>query len=80
MKRILFISLTAALILSAGCGASPLQRSFDMAGGGPAVAGNDVRNADGSPGSLLMDFASNAAGGGGFEPAPWNGSSSRTPT
>jgi hypothetical protein len=70
MKRILFISLAAALILSAcGVGAAPSQRSFDFAGGGaPAAEPEMMLEAPMEAPMPAADFASNAAGEG-FEAA-----------
>jgi hypothetical protein len=68
MKRLLFISLTAALIL-AGCGASPVQRSFDMAGA-PAAEPSmpEMYEMPMEAPSAGDGFVTNATGGG-FEPA-----------
>jgi len=70
MKRILFISLAAVLILSA-CGVAAQERSFDSVGGAPAapeiMPGAPMEAPAPEP---ATDFASNASGGGaGFEPA-----------
>jgi hypothetical protein len=63
MKRILFISLAAALILSAcGVGASPTQRVFDFSEGAPAAPMEPL------PEQPAFDSAENAVGGG-FQPS-----------
>jgi hypothetical protein len=66
MKRIFFISLAAALILSAcGVGAAPSQRSLDFAEEAPAAPMMPAIAPE-----PAADFASNATGGGsGFETA-----------
>ncbi|MGB7874813.1 MAG: DUF4349 domain-containing protein [Anaerolineales bacterium] len=71
MKRIFFISLAAALILSAcGVGAAPSQRSFDFAEGGAPAEPEMMLEAPMEAPAPAADFASNAASGGnGFETA-----------
>jgi len=69
MKRIFFISITAALILSAcGTASAPSQRSFDFAGGAPAAEPEMMMEAPMEAPAPAADFASNAAGEG-FEAA-----------
>ena len=68
MKRIFFISLAAALLLSACGGAArapePFSPSFDSAGGAPAAAPEMMSEAPMEPPAPAADFASNAAGEG----------------
>jgi len=73
MKRLLFISLAAALILSAcGVASAPSKQSFDYAGGGAPASEPEMM--PGAPmeefaaEAPVTDFASNAAGEG-FEAA-----------
>ena len=72
MKRIFFISLAAALLLSACGGAArapePLSPSFDSAGGAPAAAPEMMPEAPMEAPAPGTDVVSNSAGGG-FEPA-----------
>lgn len=66
MKRILFISLAAALILSAcGGGAAPSAQSYDFVESAPAAPMMPAMEAP----APAADFASNAAAGEGFETA-----------
>jgi hypothetical protein len=68
MKRIIFISLATALILSAcGAGAAPSQRSFDFVEGAPAAEPEMMLEAPMAP-EPAADFASNTTGSG-FEAA-----------
>src|SRR5574342_613353 len=68
MKRTLFISLAAALILSA-CGMAPAaQRSYDLAGGAPS-APEMLSQAPMEAPAPAADSAANATGAGDFEPA-----------
>jgi len=65
MKRIFFISLATAIVLSA-CGLAPTaQRSYDFAGGDPAAPEAPM---EALPPEPAVDSAANAAGDG-FEPA-----------
>jgi hypothetical protein len=70
MKRILFISLAAALILSACGAAAPKQvaPSFDMVESAPAAAPEMMAGAPMEAPAPSTDTMSNSAGGG-FEPA-----------
>jgi hypothetical protein len=70
MKRILFISLAVALILSAcGVASAPSQRSFDFAGGAPASEPEMMMEEPMEAPAPAADFASNTAAGEGFEAA-----------
>jgi len=68
MKRLLFILLTAALIL-AGCGASPIQRSFDMTGAPAAEPSMPEMYEAPMEAPAPADGVTSNATGGGFEPA-----------